>query len=220
MCLANTKTLFQRHGLLLVLGAIVPLTVKDGHTSFVYYFMSLDVIARSYEGLIEVPESKSCMLRECNKMIRTCNSISCISDLYCPGDVNVSILYSLAYSLHSFYRKHVDQFSDHLSYTLFTQLRHHHAFRPTIVLISVASAAAATTLQQRSFMALGGMIEKRDVCVPVTEPVTCAKSCGAGSVQCISFPNCYNPSKGQSCCSNGSQSTHSFPKRNDQPGQN
>ncbi|ERF72449.1 hypothetical protein EPUS_07906 [Endocarpon pusillum Z07020] len=75
-------------------------------------------------------------------------------------------------------------------------------FPPAIVLISSATAAlAATTMQSISFMA--GGIEKRDVCVPVPEPVTCARSCGAGSEQCVYPSLCYNPTKGQKCCSNG-----------------
>jgi hypothetical protein len=81
-------------------------------------------------------------------------------------------------------------------------------FLSAVILLSTASAvAAAASLESISFMALTGSIEKRDVCVPVEAPVTCERSCGAGSVQCISFPNCYNPTKGQTCCSNGSQST-------------
>ncbi|KAF7506488.1 hypothetical protein GJ744_011738 [Endocarpon pusillum] len=75
-------------------------------------------------------------------------------------------------------------------------------FSPAIVLISSATAAfAATKMQSISFMA--GGIEKRDVCVPVPEPVTCARSCGAGSEQCVYPSLCYNPTKGQKCCSNG-----------------
>jgi hypothetical protein len=80
-------------------------------------------------------------------------------------------------------------------------------FLPAIVLISAASAAAATTLQRKSLMALSSIMEKRDFCVPVPAPATCEKSCGLGNVQCIAYPNCYNPGVGESCCSDGSQST-------------
>lgn len=82
-------------------------------------------------------------------------------------------------------------------------------FFSTLVLASVASSVAATALssgQRLSMRAIEGVFEPRQVtiCKPVTAPATCEKSCGPGNVYCVSYPNCYNPSAGESCCSNGS----------------
>lgn len=54
----------------------------------------------------------------------------------------------------------------------------------------------------------GNSLQERitTICTPVPAPATCEKSCGPGNVQCVSFPNCYNPSAGESCCSDGSES--------------
>ncbi len=88
-------------------------------------------------------------------------------------------------------------------------------FSLATVLISFATMAfAATTMQSISFMA--GGIEKRDVCVPVPEPATCAASCGPGNEQCVYPLNCYNPTKGEKCCSNGSRSNLVLRKRIDE----
>ncbi|KAG4430557.1 hypothetical protein IFR05_013959 [Cadophora sp. M221] len=78
-------------------------------------------------------------------------------------------------------------------------------FSSTVLLLGAASAAAATTSGQRlSMMAIRGVFERQtNICVPVTAPATCERSCGPGNIECISFPTCYNPSAGESCCSNG-----------------
>src|SRR5436853_7712852 len=83
---------------------------------------------------------------------------------------------------------------------------------PVIMFISSASAVVATSTGQRSSkMALKGLFERQVVlCKPVPVPATCEKSCGPGYVQCVSFPNCYNPSLGESCCSNGGWSCFTF----------
>jgi hypothetical protein len=83
-------------------------------------------------------------------------------------------------------------------------------FLSVIVLVASASAAAATSFQRVSTPALAGMVKRQDICVPVPEPVTCEKSCGPGNIQCVNPLNCYNPSAGESCCSNGSQYTFSW----------
>jgi hypothetical protein len=77
-------------------------------------------------------------------------------------------------------------------------------FLSTFVFVGAVSASALmATKQHSSLMALKGVIERQTVCVPVPEPATCEKSCGPGYITCISFPTCYNPSAGESCCSNG-----------------
>jgi hypothetical protein len=42
-------------------------------------------------------------------------------------------------------------------------------------------------------------------CNPVPPPVTCERSCGPGNIQCVSYPTCFNPSAGETCCSDGSR---------------
>ncbi|KEZ46939.1 Prp 4 [Scedosporium apiospermum] len=71
-----------------------------------------------------------------------------------------------------------------------------------------AGAASATVPllagQRQALFALRSIVERQgDICVPVPAPATCEKSCGPGNIPCIGFPNCYNPSKGETCCSNG-----------------
>ena len=80
-----------------------------------------------------------------------------------------------------------------------------------ILLLGSATAISAISFERTNRDALSGMLSKRDVCVPVPAPATCEKSCGAGNIQCVAFPNCYNPSAGESCCSDGSEFLH-FPK--------
>jgi hypothetical protein len=75
-----------------------------------------------------------------------------------------------------------------------------------ITLVGTASATASAG-QRSSFNALKGIIERQtQICTPVPAPATCEASCGPGNVECVSFPNCYNPGAGESCCSDGSQS--------------
>src|ERR1700732_3813758 len=77
----------------------------------------------------------------------------------------------------------------------------------TIFLLGSACVATAglTTGQRSSLVAIRGVFERQlQICKSVPAPATCEKSCGPGNIQCISFPNCYNPSAGESCCSNGS----------------
>ncbi|CZT48665.1 uncharacterized protein RSE6_09397 [Rhynchosporium secalis] len=69
---------------------------------------------------------------------------------------------------------------------------------------AVSTVAATISGQRLSKMALDGIFGRQfDTCVPVTAPATCEKSCGPGNIQCISFPTCYNPSAGETCCSDG-----------------
>ncbi|CAG8950363.1 hypothetical protein HYFRA_00006856 [Hymenoscyphus fraxineus] len=80
-------------------------------------------------------------------------------------------------------------------------------FFSTLVLASTVSAVTATALttgQRLSMSAIEGVFPRQvQLCKPVPAPATCEKSCGAGNIQCIRFPTCYNPSAGESCCSNG-----------------
>ncbi|KAI9695989.1 MAG: hypothetical protein M1820_008330 [Bogoriella megaspora] len=60
------------------------------------------------------------------------------------------------------------------------------------------------TGQRKSHMALKKVMERQlQFCEPVPEPATCEASCGAGNVECVSFPNCFNPGEGETCCSDG-----------------
>ncbi|KAI9055364.1 hypothetical protein LZ554_000321 [Drepanopeziza brunnea f. sp. 'monogermtubi'] len=79
-------------------------------------------------------------------------------------------------------------------------------FSAVLLLLGAASAATAETAGQRSsLMAIRGVFERQStICKTVPAPATCEKSCGPGNIQCISFPTCYNPSAGESCCSDGS----------------
>lgn len=75
------------------------------------------------------------------------------------------------------------------------------------VLLSVASA---DYVLQRSpgFALRSSPLEARQVqiCKPVPAPATCKASCGPGNIECVSFPTCFNPSAGETCCSNGGAS--------------
>lgn len=69
---------------------------------------------------------------------------------------------------------------------------------PSAILLETAG-------HRKAMMALRGVFERQSTeCVPVTAPATCERSCGPGNIECVSFPTCYNPGAGESCCSNGS----------------
>ncbi|KAH0600393.1 hypothetical protein MHUMG1_01389 [Metarhizium humberi] len=74
-----------------------------------------------------------------------------------------------------------------------------------LALAAVSSASAALQAgSSATFMALRNVFERQvQLCKPVPAPYTCERSCGVGFVECIAFPTCYNPSRGDSCCSNG-----------------
>ena len=88
---------------------------------------------------------------------------------------------------------------------------------PALVTLSYLSfTVALVSGQLKSSMALAAIMERQSrICTPVPEPATCARSCGAGYTECISFPNCYNPTVGQSCCSDGSKSFMEFKRLSD-----
>jgi hypothetical protein len=77
---------------------------------------------------------------------------------------------------------------------------------------SAVAAASLTVGQHKALTARSSLLERGPVtvvnCKPVPFPGTCEQSCGPGYVTCISFPTCYYPSAGESCCSDGSR--HSF----------
>jgi len=77
---------------------------------------------------------------------------------------------------------------------------------PAIILISSASAVVASLIGQHlSMRALTGLYERQpQMCQLVPAPLTCEKSCGPGYVTCVNLPNCFNPSIGETCCSDGS----------------
>ncbi|CAL3970959.1 hypothetical protein PZA11_007345 [Diplocarpon coronariae] len=77
-------------------------------------------------------------------------------------------------------------------------------FSAFVLLFATAAVTANIAGQRAALMAIRGIFERQlTICTPVSSPATCEKSCGPGHVQCISFPNCYNPGAGESCCSNG-----------------
>ncbi|CAG8959038.1 hypothetical protein HYFRA_00012199 [Hymenoscyphus fraxineus] len=81
-------------------------------------------------------------------------------------------------------------------------------FFSTLILAFSVSAVASTTLtteQRFSISAMEGIFPRADrVCKPVLAPATCSDSCGAGYITCGDADLCYNPTIGQSCCSDGS----------------
>ncbi|KAK3116756.1 hypothetical protein LTR53_002522 [Teratosphaeriaceae sp. CCFEE 6253] len=72
-----------------------------------------------------------------------------------------------------------------------------------VLALAASGVSASLTLQRLSHGLSTGLDRRQGICVPVEEPVTCERSCGPGNVICIAFPTCYNPSAGESCCSNG-----------------
>jgi hypothetical protein len=81
-----------------------------------------------------------------------------------------------------------------------------HLFSVCIMLGSACSVLAELSAGQRiSLMAIKSIVERQiQFCTPVPPPYTCEHSCGPGHVECVSFPTCYVPSAGQTCCSDGS----------------
>ncbi|KAL5603555.1 hypothetical protein FOVSG1_006305 [Fusarium oxysporum f. sp. vasinfectum] len=76
----------------------------------------------------------------------------------------------------------------------------------TLFFVWTASAHLSLVAGRSSaFLALRGVMERQvDSCEPVRAPYTCERSCGPGFVECIDFPTCYNPGRGDTCCSDGS----------------
>ncbi|KAF1813357.1 hypothetical protein P152DRAFT_315830 [Eremomyces bilateralis CBS 781.70] len=79
-----------------------------------------------------------------------------------------------------------------------------------IFLLASASVASATLSmgQKRVEMDLRRIVARQSwisipiICSFVPPPVTCARSCGAGYVEC-GASTCFKPSRGDICCSNG-----------------
>ncbi|KAH7368704.1 Prp 4 [Plectosphaerella cucumerina] len=79
-------------------------------------------------------------------------------------------------------------------------------FTPLLALAAAVSASSApfSGLRAEGAIANSHLLERQaDICVPVPPPFTCERSCGPGNVPCVTDRNCYNPSAGESCCSNG-----------------
>ncbi|EEP78374.1 predicted protein [Uncinocarpus reesii 1704] len=80
-------------------------------------------------------------------------------------------------------------------------------FKTSIVLVgtlAVASQAAELARAKYESNDSHSLFKRQDrVCKPVTPPVTCERSCGPGFEQCVFPLMCYNPTVGDSCCSNG-----------------
>ncbi|KAF6515789.1 hypothetical protein HZS61_004530 [Fusarium oxysporum f. sp. conglutinans] len=76
----------------------------------------------------------------------------------------------------------------------------------TLFFVGTASAHISLVAGRSSaFLALRGVMERQvDFCEPVRTPYTCERSRGPGFVGCIEFPTCYNPGRGDTCCSDGS----------------
>ncbi|KAG8407196.1 hypothetical protein J3459_010397 [Metarhizium acridum] len=74
-----------------------------------------------------------------------------------------------------------------------------------LALASVSSASAALQAgSSAALTALRNVCERQmELCKPVPAPYTCERSCGVGFVECISFPTCYDPGRGDSCCPSG-----------------
>jgi hypothetical protein len=82
----------------------------------------------------------------------------------------------------------------------------------TLILASAASASVLLSGQRISSLAgLGGLERQTESCPAIPAPYTCEGSCGPGYTECIRFPDCYNPSQGEICCSDGSQSSLLLP---------
>ena len=78
-----------------------------------------------------------------------------------------------------------------------------------VVLAGAGAAIASLTGSYETSMAPGfsALFERQTrVCKPVPPPLTCERSCGPGYITCISLPTCYNPGKGDVCCSDGCES--------------
>lgn len=75
-----------------------------------------------------------------------------------------------------------------------------------LVALAVTGTHALVDFRSDRYVALAGL-DKREltICKSVPEPATCEKSCGPDYRTCIALPNCYNPSLGQKCCSDGSK---------------
>ncbi|KAH8671478.1 hypothetical protein BX600DRAFT_510148 [Xylariales sp. PMI_506] len=73
----------------------------------------------------------------------------------------------------------------------------------TICLAAVASATQLTG-SRSAYFALKSVMERQvQICQSIPPPYTCERSCGPGNIECVSWPTCYNPSAGETCCSNG-----------------
>ncbi|KAH7141322.1 Prp 4 [Dactylonectria estremocensis] len=73
--------------------------------------------------------------------------------------------------------------------------------------LSFAGVACASTARLQGHHwspGLGGLAERQIVfCDAILPPYTCERSCGEGYTECVEFPNCYNPGRGEVCCSTG-----------------
>ncbi|KAN0070745.1 hypothetical protein V8E54_010910 [Elaphomyces granulatus] len=75
----------------------------------------------------------------------------------------------------------------------------------TLLSISSASDSMCSHTSHVAFKDQSYLLTRQiQFCKPVPEPVTCEASCGPGYIQCVSYPNCFNPSAGETCCSDGS----------------
>ena len=77
--------------------------------------------------------------------------------------------------------------------------------------LTLAGCAAASnshgTKRSAVFNELTGIMERQlRICdsVPIG-PNFCERSCGTGYVSCVNFSTCYNPTRGDVCCSDGSK---------------
>ncbi|KAN0079123.1 putative secreted protein [Elaphomyces granulatus] len=78
-----------------------------------------------------------------------------------------------------------------------------------LTLLSISLASDSSSMYSRTshvaFKDQSHLLTRQiQFCKPVPPPGTCEESCGPGHIECVSFPNCFNPSAGQTCCSDGS----------------
>ncbi|KAK4949489.1 hypothetical protein LTR10_012107 [Elasticomyces elasticus] len=71
-----------------------------------------------------------------------------------------------------------------------------------LIALAITNVDASLHLRRVTFNSLAGL-DRRQICTPVPAPATCERSCGPGNVPCITESTCYNPSVGESCCSDG-----------------
>ncbi|WEW60318.1 hypothetical protein PRK78_005803 [Emydomyces testavorans] len=73
-----------------------------------------------------------------------------------------------------------------------------------LILLSGVAAATSMTGDHTPEEVLAKLQNRQvELCKEIKAPYTCERSCGPGFTECGSFPHCYNPSRGETCCRNG-----------------
>lgn len=76
-----------------------------------------------------------------------------------------------------------------------------------LVFAGVAVAANNALIGAHTPEEILAKLQNRQIeyCKEIKPPYTCARSCGTGYAECGAFPHCYNPTRGETCCRNGSE---------------